>query len=330
QTFTNNGEEIRDILFDGNVCYDFHQGLMASNVENTDTGRFTFTNNVFAHGGAWGICVHDVSFITLWNNTFYDIQYHGAGFRGASTGNVVRNNIFAQVSTSYWGDEGGEVTGDFNLIFEAGDPGSPGANDLLGVDPLFVAPGSDDLRIGPDSPAIDAGDELTEVTTDLAGVTRPQGAGWDIGAWEYMETPPLTVVTVSLPAGVLDEPYAAQLQAMGGTPPYDWALEGGALPAGLILEPASGALSGTPTEAGFFDFTAVVGDADSGTASRALSITVPGQPGTHPTGEWPYEDSGCGCRQVGKGTDSRLTPLAPLLLLPLLLRRRRRRSPRRG
>ena len=320
QTFTNNGEEIRNILFDGNVCYDFHQGLMASNVENTDTGHFTFTNNIFAHGEAWGICVHDVSFIALWNNTFYDIQYHGAGFRGASTNNVVLNNIFAQMGTSYWGDEGGEVTGDFNLVFEAGDPGTPGANDLLGVDPQFVGAASDDLRIGPDSPAIDAGDELTEVTTDLVGVTRPQGDGWDIGAWEYLASPPLTIVTVSLPPGVLDEPYAAQLQAIGGTLPYDWAVEGGSLPAGLALDSSTGAIDGTPTSAGIFSFTAAVEDADGAAATRPLSITVPEQPSSTPGGTWPSDESGCGCAVVGRPVRGWL---GPLLLLPLWLRRRR-------
>jgi hypothetical protein len=34
------------------------------------------------------------------------------------------------------------------------------------------------------SPAIDAGESLSEVTNDYDGNHRPQGAGYDIGAFE--------------------------------------------------------------------------------------------------------------------------------------------------
>jgi len=58
--------------------------------------------------------------------------------------------------------------------------------------------------------------------------------------------PPLSVTTSSLPSGTVGTHYGAMLAATGGTPPYDWSLSSGALPAGLTLA-ASGALAGTPT-----------------------------------------------------------------------------------
>jgi hypothetical protein len=46
------------------------------------------------------------------------------------------------------------------------------------------------------SPAIDAGDDETCEETDQRGVERPQGAHCDIGAYEYHDTTPPTVVSV--------------------------------------------------------------------------------------------------------------------------------------
>src|SRR3712207_7022755 len=53
------------------------------------------------------------------------------------------------------------------------------------------------------------------------------------------------------------------LQALGGRPAYTWSLVSGALPAGLTLDPATGAITGKPTAAGTFSFAVRVVDADS-------------------------------------------------------------------
>ena len=50
------------------------------------------------------------------------------------------------------------------------------------------------------------------------------------------------------------------LVAKGGVPGYTWAITGGALPSGMTLDPASGILSGTPTDRGDFTFTVRVTD----------------------------------------------------------------------
>ena len=73
------------------------------------------------------------------------------------------------------------------------------------------------------------------------------------------------------PAGAVDAPYADTLRATGGSG-YSWAVVGGALPPGLTLG-AEGAVSGTPTQAGIFNFTAQV-MAGFFTQSRAFWVTV--------------------------------------------------------
>lgn len=93
--------------------------------------------------------------------------------------------------------------------------------------------------------------------------------------------PTLTVTTTSLPSGGVGGGYTATLRASGGTPPYVWAI-GGSLPPGLRLEPGTGVISGVPTTAGTFSFTARVTDSERTTAQRPLSITVNAPLMVHP------------------------------------------------
>jgi len=49
---------------------------------------------------------------------------------------------------------------------------------------LFVDPANNNYHLKSGSPAANAGTTLSEVTTDLLGVTRPQGSAYDIGCYE--------------------------------------------------------------------------------------------------------------------------------------------------
>jgi len=87
---------------------------------------------------------------------------------------------------------------------------------------------------------------------------------------------PLSIGTVSLPGGMQFLPYSSAVAATGGLAPYSWAITAGALPAGLSLNAATGAISGTPTVLGSFSFTIRASDSSdpARTASKALSITL--------------------------------------------------------
>ncbi len=86
--------------------------------------------------------------------------------------------------------------------------------------------------------------------------------------------PPLSISTTGLAPGSIGNPYAQTVQAIGGTPPYTWAIIAGALPGGLTLSPSTGVISGTPTGSGTFNFTIRATDAAAATASANLSIIV--------------------------------------------------------
>lgn len=88
------------------------------------------------------------------------------------------------------------------------------------------------------------------------------------------EPQPPAVSTASLPAAQVGAAYQASLAATGGAAPYTWSLSAGVLPAGLALDPASGAIAGTPTAAGSFTFTVRAADATGASATRSLALAV--------------------------------------------------------
>ncbi|HUH81240.1 MAG TPA: putative Ig domain-containing protein, partial [Solirubrobacteraceae bacterium] len=76
----------------------------------------------------------------------------------------------------------------------------------------------------------------------------------------------------SLPAGLVGTPYAASVPFSGGTPPYSFSASG--LPAGLAIDGSSGAISGTPVQAGGSAPVVTVTDAFGIQASGTLSLSV--------------------------------------------------------
>ena len=89
---------------------------------------------------------------------------------------------------------------------------------------------------------------------------------------------PLAITTTTLPNGTVGVAYNQTLAATGGLTPYTWSISAGALPTPLTLNPTTGVISGTPNVAGTFNFTVMVTDAATRTATRALSITVAATP----------------------------------------------------
>ena len=86
-----------------------------------------------------------------------------------------------------------------------------------------------------------------------------------------------SVTTASLAEVTVGQSVSTTLAATGGTTPYTWSVSSGALPTGISLSGA-GALTGTPTAAGTYGFSAKVTDAGSQEATRALSWTVNAAP----------------------------------------------------
>ena len=69
-------------------------------------------------------------------------------------------------------------------------------------------------------------------------------------------------------------PMTYQPSASGGTPPYNWAIAAGTLPAGLTINNSTGAIAGTPSASGDFIATISVRDQRNQTASGSIQINV--------------------------------------------------------
>ena len=77
----------------------------------------------------------------------------------------------------------------------------------------------------------------------------------------------------TLPQATTGVPYSTVLTPTGGASPYSFSLTG-LLPAGLSLNSATGAISGTPTVAGTFYFRVDVSDQQGDHGDKRLSILV--------------------------------------------------------
>ncbi|MEQ7327964.1 putative Ig domain-containing protein [Xanthomonas campestris pv. campestris] len=113
---------------------------------------------------------------------------------------------------------------------------------------------------------------FTVTATDAGSFTANQAYSLTVAG------PNLVLPASSLPAGTAGQAYSASITpATGGTAPYSYALTAGALPTGVVVDVATGGLSGTPTVAGTFNFTLTVSDSTpspAAQASRSYTLTI--------------------------------------------------------
>uniref|UniRef100_UPI00398BFB54 putative Ig domain-containing protein n=1 Tax=Xanthomonas arboricola TaxID=56448 RepID=UPI00398BFB54 len=122
------------------------------------------------------------------------------------------------------------------------------------------------------TPTVEGTFTFTVVATDAVGSTGNQAYTLTVAG------PSLALPPTTLPAGIAGQVYGAALNPpTGGTAPYSYALTAGALPNGVVLDAATGALSGTPTLSGTFNFTLTATDSTPSPAAQAsqnYSVTI--------------------------------------------------------
>lgn len=192
-----------DIEVDGNVVHDCADGIALSSEMGGLLENVRVTNNVVYANTYRGLTVsdwgtapsHPMLNVLVANNTFVE---HGAGGWGGGiavdgqqiTGVALRNNIvFANASFQVLvasGVPAAQLTVDHNLIHPFMQyEGEITGTDSIHADPLFVNTATHDYHLSASSPAIDKGSASKAPAFDFDGRSRPQGAGWDIGAFEW-------------------------------------------------------------------------------------------------------------------------------------------------
>ena len=115
-------------------------------------------------------------------------------------------------------------------------------------------------------------DSFTYTATNGSGTSAPATVTITVGG------PTITIAPSTVPAATLGTTYSQNVTAANGIAPYTYAISAGALPAGVSLNTATGALSGTPMAGGVFNFTVRATDSSTGSGpysgARAYSLTV--------------------------------------------------------
>jgi hypothetical protein len=124
------------------------------------------------------------------------------------------------------------------------------------------------------APAVSSSQAVVVVATSTADPTAHATVSTTVVAPQAVAPQPLKILTSSLAAGVSGLLYDAVLAGRGGAMPYQWTIATGALPKGLQLNTSTGAISGTPSQAGTFPFTVSAKDATANQATQALTLAV--------------------------------------------------------
>ncbi|HMV85793.1 MAG TPA: putative Ig domain-containing protein, partial [Blastocatellia bacterium] len=202
----------------------------------TTVGLYNFTSNITDANGCTGSSSHQLKIVSACNTITVT---------PATLPPLFVNAPFSQQLTA----DGGTAPYTFSLVGQIGLSLSPSG--LLSGTPN----GAGQFAI-------------TANVTDANGCT---------GSKVYFVTitgcPTITVSPNTLPAGMVGTAYNQQLTASGGTGPYNFNVNLGTLPTGMTLS-AGGLVSGTPTQAGSFNFTAIATDANNCTSTRQYAVTI--------------------------------------------------------
>jgi parallel beta-helix repeat protein len=199
-------------ITDGN-CIIIDDGRLTQNfsLDNTKFKAYEAStlveNNICSGNGGRGVHVFSSDNVLVRHNTFYkNLQtpdIHGLDFNdggelsanAASNVRFVNNIVYSETgwraTNVYDGNDPvykvSNIVFERNLYFNTTNIPNKNSSDVI-ADPLFESAGTDvntaNFRLKSGSPAIDAALASDSPLTDVGGLSRPVGAGPDLGAWE--------------------------------------------------------------------------------------------------------------------------------------------------
>jgi len=192
---------IKDVVIEGNIVTNSLQrsGIILAAYDHARIENVIIRNNILFNNPHSGIYIPGVvSNVKILNNTIFGNGGAALSIYGTErdvNSVVVQNNIFdlsnadgSTANTQHVKNEKGNST-----IKLANNLYWPKPVKLLKLtdtspvngDPRFVSPRQENFHLQQNSAAIDRGVALPDVTMDKNGVKRPQGTGFDMGAYEF-------------------------------------------------------------------------------------------------------------------------------------------------
>ncbi len=178
-----NGDGVQNSVIQNNLLYDNHASgisLFMTDASMPSTGNLVVNNTiVMAADARWCLNVQDGS---TGNSAFNNIFYNLHPFRGS----IDLSADSVQGFTSDYNVVMDRLTPDDNTTLTLAQWQAMTGNDKhsLVATPAMLFVGNGDYHLSMNSPAIDKGTSMKAPAADLDGNARPQGNGFDIGAYE--------------------------------------------------------------------------------------------------------------------------------------------------
>lgn len=176
----------QNVLIDGNLIYNVKaEDAAIALVDGWGTPKgIEVRNNVISnltHGG--GIKVYRGTNHKVYNNTVYKAVIEGIVVVTGTT-SVINNLLVANNGGGIQTSLSGTITSTNNAF--SNTFGASCTNCVSGLAATaFANAAANNFRLVSGSTAIDRGATLSTFSTDKDGGSRPQGTGWDIGAYEF-------------------------------------------------------------------------------------------------------------------------------------------------
>jgi len=210
---------VADSVFDGNyVLAPYREGGMVNAAlyfadwmtsAATYNRNLLFRNNVFYRDISFPVYIIQADNIRFYNNTVWGNLEGGAGWGGGLTIGedvsrlVMKNNILLFVRFAHWNPavtwDASRYSGSHNFFGTDARAWPLQTGDILASDPGFLSiPGAgstsfypnaamSSFMLKPGSRAIDSGMSVEDNPEDALGARRPEGSGYDIGAFEFQD-----------------------------------------------------------------------------------------------------------------------------------------------
>ncbi|RLD08308.1 MAG: hypothetical protein DRI44_09955 [Chlamydiae bacterium] len=205
--------------FHNNIARNAGGGLYVNEAKSLVVENTYVISNKTLSGGAGGVYISKtssklVNLVVAQNNSGYSLGAGGIFFFNcpksemlqctvADNGRIgVYNNLGAALYMTNCIVYGHSLSqlwnrAEINVAYSDIKNGWPGMGNI-DSNPMFDAPSALNYRIVIGSPCENTGIDLPSITNDISGTIRPQGAGWDMGAYEVVPEGGMVIWIVGL------------------------------------------------------------------------------------------------------------------------------------